>query len=70
MASKRRLRRKQCGKHSFPDEKTANTACLIARKERGQRLHAYRCNFCPTWHIGHIPARVRQSINARRRNEK
>ena len=30
------------------------------------RLSAYRCEFCGQFHIGHPPANVVQSINARR----
>lgn len=70
MSSKRRLRRKQCGKHSFPDEKSAVEACIIARKQRGQQLHPYRCVFCSSFHIGHLPSQAKKAksaaINARR----
>lgn len=66
MASKRRLRRKACEakiRHATLE------GALIARKRTPGRYEmiAYKCPHCSGFHIGHPPARVRQSIAARRR---
>lgn len=66
MASKRRLRRKQCtGKVGHPDEASAyHVISAIYWKERALTktvglprsvcpLQPYRCPHCGKWHIGH-----------------
>lgn len=67
MASKRRLRRKACeGKRRHADEAGAR---VEVAKARVRGLHAYQCPHCSGWHVGHPPARVRQGLAAKRRNE-
>lgn len=52
MASKRRLRRKECGKKIAHDK---DTAFLLARRawKAGKHMHAYKCQFGHHWHLGH-----------------
>lgn len=68
MASKRNLRRKQCGdKHRF---ETLDGAAQEARRVAngtGGWLEAYRCPFCGGHHYGHPNARQRQSSIAKAR---
>jgi hypothetical protein len=56
MASKRRLRRRQClGKRSYLNEQAAN---VIAKDMMGQGrcyVHSYHCSACGSWHVGHPP---------------
>lgn len=62
MASKRRLRRKQCdGKRRFPDQGAAQWAATQYMRARGfgSMMTAYHCRFCNGYHIGHAPAHVR-----------
>lgn len=67
MASKRRLRRKQCeGKIKFPDQLAAGRAASSHVKKFGQWMTAYHCKFCHGFHIGHPPGYVRQAIIAKR----
>ncbi|EAP0942965.1 hypothetical protein B7802_07380 [Salmonella enterica] len=60
MASKRRLRRKQCGRKRC--HKTAADACIELRLiklkygHQGQ-IGVYRCPFCNNYHVGHTPGR-------------
>lgn len=66
MASKRRLRRKEesrkqrsCEKKKrYIDEKQAKIALgFVIRKNVSSRpkyLHAYECDFCKKWHLGHF----------------
>ena len=68
MASKRRLRRKQCtGKVRYPNHKAAGTA-LYHMKRRGefglsvQRL-GYKCTFCKKYHVGHRSAKRQHRAN-------
>jgi hypothetical protein len=57
MASKRRLRRKQCGtKRRYESHIDANEVMMqIIRsgRKRGGWLHVYKCRFCHGWHFGH-----------------
>jgi hypothetical protein len=54
MASKRRMRRRQCeGKRRFPDPETARSAALSAWRACNQRFNVYRCDFCGGYHFGH-----------------
>lgn len=53
MASKRRIRRKQCGsKIKFP---SLGAAIGRARRLEGKfgRMYGYHCRFCNRFHIGH-----------------
>lgn len=57
MASKRRIRRKQCGKKKrFATQQLANDAMyslIQSGKNRGGWLHVYSCRFCNGYHFGH-----------------
>lgn len=67
MASKRRLRRKSCtGKVRYTCAADAKEAATKACRRSGQWIVPYGCPFCGGLHIGHPPARVRQSITARK----
>lgn len=58
MASKRRLRRKQCeGKIRYASTESAVNGIRLLHRKYGHRgqLKAYRCPFCRYWHIGHAP---------------
>ncbi|EAY0359032.1 hypothetical protein B2J38_16715 [Salmonella enterica] len=60
MASKRRLRRKQCsGKIRFASAEDAVRRIQILHRKYGHRgqLQAYHCPFCKGWHVGHAPGR-------------
>lgn len=60
MASKRRLRRKQCtGKNRHKDFAGAMIEVrLIKRRYDHQgQIQPYRCQFCGMFHIGHTPGR-------------
>lgn len=69
MASKRNLRRKACtGKVRYDNANAAQQAAHSACRNTGGWIVAYGCKFCGGHHIGHPPARVRQSIKARKEN--
>lgn len=57
MASKRRVRRKQCErKQRFACHDDANTAMrsvIFSGKKNGGWLHIYKCRFCRGYHFGH-----------------
>lgn len=59
MASKRHVRRKQCGKKQrFTTRDTAKDAMYaLIRKNKtgGGYLHIYPCCFCGGFHFGHAP---------------
>lgn len=59
MASKRRVRRKQCsGKMRYISSKAARDVMIQvirAGRDRGGNLHVYRCTFCGGYHFGHAP---------------
>lgn len=63
MASKRRLRRKECtGKTRYADQAAA-VRVMIRAKERGEKnLNTYRCARCSGWHIGHKPRWFRKIV--------
>lgn len=58
MASKRRLRRKQCGsKRRYANEAEAHSAIGTLRHHgllQGY-VEPYRCDFCNGFHFGHPP---------------
>ena len=71
MASKRGLRRKACQRNGKPKKRyeSKELADIDVRnlwKYKGERVHSYKCDFCGWWHIGHMPKRQRQAMNARR----
>lgn len=57
MASKRRIRRKQCGrKMRFDSHDLAAAAMfklIVSGKKNGGWLHVYKCRFCHGYHFGH-----------------
>jgi len=62
MASKRQLRRKQCGtKNQFATAQQAQDF-LIRRCIKGQC--PYRCKWCGHFHTGHPSKETRQSMEA------
>ncbi|MFP2504460.1 hypothetical protein [Buttiauxella gaviniae] len=60
MASKRRLRRKQCdGKMQHPSLEGAFIAIKMLHRRYGHQgqMRAYLCQFCHKFHKGHAPGR-------------
>lgn len=57
MASKRHVRRHQCGKkYRYADEATAKAAAFALFRQKGGPLRdAYRCRWCRWYHIGRRP---------------
>jgi hypothetical protein len=55
VASKRRIRRKQCSsKMRYVDRAQAlHMAQKAWYRTGGQKIHAYHCGHCNGWHIGH-----------------
>jgi len=56
MASKRRLRRKQCeGKRRYETAAEATAGIRALHKAKGYQgfLNVYRCAFCKGYHFGH-----------------
>jgi hypothetical protein len=61
MASKR----KSCeGKKKFPDLVSANAARYLIMRDSGNKMWAYKCKFCNSYHLGHPSKRILQSIRA------
>lgn len=46
----------------------ANGACYTYRKQFGDQMNSYRCKFCKGYHIGHIPAKVKQALSHKHRD--
>lgn len=60
MASKRALKRKQCGdKHRFNSVHDANQAAGRASQKSDSWISSYKCRFCGYFHIGHPPKYIR-----------
>lgn len=54
MASKRKIRRKQCGDKRRHKTQAQAVAHLISlQRDYGANLHSYFCKFCKGWHVGH-----------------
>lgn len=71
MASKRRVRRSQCqGKRPRTKDGAIAEATRRRRKYPGQTFDAYQCPTCGSWHVGHRPWRIQQSINSRRQQQR
>jgi len=67
MASKRRLRRKACeGKVRHLDLASAWEAARVAAQRSGDIIHAYRCQHCGGFHIGHAGGELARTIQAKR----
>lgn len=60
MSSKRRLRRKACGRKVRHTSK-GNALIALSRMSPGKQdvMSAYKCQFCGGWHIGRVKAAVR-----------
>lgn len=70
MASKRRQRRRKCErKKKYTKDQAFNVAVKMRSKMTGQRIDAYPCPVCGSWHVGHRPWKVQQQISSRRRME-
>lgn len=54
MASKRRLRRRGCTGKLAHDRQDALYHAFLLRRDKGERVHAYRCRFGNHWHVGHF----------------
>ncbi len=66
MASKRHERRKGCErKKRYENEQHALADASAIFRRTGQPINVYRCR-AGHIHVGHIPAKVRQAIAARR----
>lgn len=66
MASKRRIRRRQCNnKKRF---ETSGEAGYLAYKlmsngkDRGSVVHVYRCKFCGGYHVGHMQRGTKNTL--------
>jgi hypothetical protein len=67
MASKRGLRRRQCGnKNKLIKEAAIRVASEMGHRRPGQSYDAYPCGSCGSWHVGHRPNFIRHEINKRR----
>lgn len=44
-----------CGRKRALDRRHAQKVARAAR-ERGERVSAYPCPFCESWHVGHVPS--------------
>lgn len=69
MASKRRIRRKQCeGKKRYLNREDCTFAMFKVNKKNQSwhRLNTYKCKFCKGWHFGHTPKKVVEYINKRK----
>jgi len=66
VSSKRRRRRNQCAsKIRHKSMEDANYAAYLLRRDKGRLIHAYKCQFCHHWHVGHT-ARQRTREKLRR----
>lgn len=57
MASKRRIRFKECGrKQRFPNKEAASTAIKTLHRRLGYQgfICPYPCRWCNGWHFGHV----------------
>jgi hypothetical protein len=63
MASKRQLRRKSClGKKKYTSSQQAKDAAFLTGRKHNEKLVAYHCNYCGSWHIGHPPVSVQRRL--------
>lgn len=55
-AKRRKLRRIMCeGKNWYETKEKAERANRKYHKKHGGKwMHAYKCKFCPYWHLGHV----------------
>lgn len=58
MASKRVLRRRQCGhKHRHATQREARAHVVALEYAGGHDLQPYRCPWCKQFHVGHARSR-------------
>jgi len=63
MASKRRVRRKQCQhKKRHPDQQSARYHRFLLNQKDGEQMNVYKCRFCGGWHVGHQPRKRRKDF--------
>jgi hypothetical protein len=59
-------RRRSCtGKVPFRNARAAVRSAKRATLREGHRIHAYPCEWCTAWHIGHPPALARRTRGPR-----
>jgi hypothetical protein len=49
----RAIRRNSCTSKKAMGRNEARQSAICIRKHGGERMHAYYCEFCKYWHIGH-----------------
>ncbi len=65
MASKRQIRRKECGnKIKYETHEAANK---VRKHVDYYKTNVYKCKWCGGFHIGHTPYGVRKILQARDR---
>jgi hypothetical protein len=70
MASKRRIRRLQCGgkiRYETQDQAYGGLRKHTLMRKETWPMSPYRCRFCRGWHIGHTPKFVLQAMRSKRR---
>lgn len=69
MSSKRKVRRDQCvGKVRYTQERAMAEAAKLHHRT-WERMNAYMCRWCNSFHVGHTTKAVRQRISARRNGD-
>ena len=63
MASKRQLKRKECGDKVRYE---TQTLAVASNKRQGMETHTYKCRFGNHWHIGHQRMMKMPGLNSRR----
>lgn len=54
MASKRAIRRRECGhKKRYENQTLAVKQLINLKRKDNDRMRSYRCRFCGGWHVGH-----------------
>lgn len=66
MASKRRLRRSQCGDKQRLEKDQAIALATKLRQRHGMSFDGYPCLSCGGWHVGRRPKKIQQAITKRR----
>ena len=63
MASKRAIRRKECGsKIKYQTEQDAKYVAWRLGQRNGTQYTQYRCKHCHSYHVGHTPNHVRKQM--------
>lgn len=65
MASKRRLRRKSCGRKDPLTAEAAHGQATSLSAKAGRLIHAYPCEWGNHWHVGRPAYRTRQKARAK-----